>query len=200
MQDRFAATSLKPPKKEENSKLAYVSRIYRVVCELTFPSIMGYSGLTILMLILRWIHFLGGVVWIGTIFHLGMVEFPSLATTQNKTLSTTFANKLNTVLISTSIVSLTAGVAMSLVVSGLDTGFFTSTSKGLSITIGAVSALVVLVATFTGITPSLERLTTEGLDEYEREVILSKGRAWVRVAMLFGSLVLLFMASTAVPL
>ncbi len=159
------------------------------------PTILGYNSLLLLMLILRWIHFLGGVAWIGTIFHLGMVEFPSLSSSRDKAVSPTFATKLNTVLVSMSITSLTAGVAMSLVISGLDTGFFTSTSKGLLISVGAISALVVLVATFAGIMPSLEHLTIEGLDQSKREAILTKGRAYVRVGMLFGSLVLLFMAS-----
>ncbi len=152
------------------------------------------------MLVLRWIHFLGGVAWVGTIFHLGMVELPSLSPSQERTVLPAFAKKLNTLLVTTSITSLTAGLAMSLLISGLDTGFFTSTSKGLSISIGAISALIVLVATFAGIMPSLERLTIEGLDQKKKEVILSKARNWARVAMFFGSLVLLFMASTAVPL
>ncbi len=150
------------------------------------------------MLFLRWVHFFGGVFWIGTLFYLGMVQLPALSRARTGGLSEEHVSRLNSLLVITSMSSIVAGVSMALIISQLDTGVFFS-KWGLSILGGGVLALVALVATFAGVLPALQRLSSSQLDETVRGMALRLGQRWLNLTMALGSLVLLMMAMTGSP-
>ncbi len=151
--------------------------------------------LTIVMLFLRWIHFVGGVTWIGTIFYLGMVEIPAMRKARTYGISPETVSKLNNVFIFTSISNIVAGVSLALVISGLNTGVFTSTVWGLSILVGGLLAMAALATTFRGVIPAMERLSSVELTDSERRELFGKGRTWVNATMALGTAVLLAMAA-----
>jgi uncharacterized membrane protein len=151
--------------------------------------------LAIVMLFLRWIHFVGGVTWIGTIFYLGMVQIPAMRKTGNYGISPENVSKLNTVFIFTSVSNVVAGVSLALVISRLNTGVFTSTVWGLSILVGGLVAMVALATTFRGVIPTMERLSSGELTNNERRELFEKGRTWVNATMALGTVVLLMMAA-----
>ena len=149
---------------------------------------------SVLLVILRWIHFLWGVTWIGTIFYLRAVELPFMKSRGDLRLSADAISRLNLVLVATSIIGLTAGVVMALFLTGLNANVFTSSPWGFSIFIGAIFALVALVATFAGFIPTLERLSSEKRSASEQALLLRKGELWLNLAALSGVLVLFMMA------
>ncbi len=153
------------------------------------------SLLTVGMLFLRWVHFVGGVIWIGTIFYLGMVQIPAMRKAGSYAVSPEYVSKLNNVFIFTSISNVVAGVSMALVISGLDSGIFTSTVWGLSILVGGLLAMVALATTFRGVIPTMERLSLGELTDGERRELFGRGRIWVNATMALGTAVLLMMAA-----
>ncbi len=148
----------------------------------------------LLMLLLRWIHFVGGVTWIGTIFYLRLVGLPSMASSDGNRLSSNSVSRLNLVLVTMSITGLTAGVVLALVLSGLDANVFATTVWGLSVFAGAIFALTALVATFAGVMPILEQISAGGQDTRQRALLFRRGKLWLNLAAIFGVLVLLMMA------
>ncbi len=150
--------------------------------------------LTIVMLFLRWVHFVGGVAWIGTIFYLGMVQIPAMRKTGSYRVSPENVSKLNNVFIFTSISNIVAGVSLALVISGLNSSVFTSTVWGLSIFVGGLLAMAALATTFRGVIPAMERLASGELTDSERSDLFGKGRTWVNATMALGTAVLLAMA------
>ena len=155
------------------------------------------DALSYLLLILRGIHLLGGVAWIGTIFFLGMVELPSMRRGRAGSFSSEFVSRLNGLLVVTSMSSVVAGVSMALLLSGLNTGIFISTNWGLSIFLGGLVALGALVATFAGVLPVLERLSSEELQASEWNLALSRAQKWLNITIVLGAMVLLMMASAS---
>ena len=153
------------------------------------------TDLTIVMLFLRWVHFVGGVAWIGTIFYLGMVQIPAMGKARSYAISPEYVSKLNNVFIFTSISNVVAGVSIALVISGLDSGVFTSTVWGLSILAGGLLALAALATTFRGVIPAMERLSLGDLTDSERLELFGRGRTWVNATMFLGTAVLLMMAA-----
>src|SRR5712692_1143866 len=147
----------------------------------------------IVMFILRWIHFVGGVTWIGSLFYLRFVALPSQKT-HDSHLSMESVSRLTTTLVVSSISGVTAGVAMALILSGLNTGVFTSTGWGIAIAIGAFFALLLLVATFVGVIPALEQLSEVSGESSLKDSLRRREELWLNVAMVLGVSVLLAMA------
>ena len=145
------------------------------------------------MLILRWIHFVGGVTWIGSLFYLRFVAFSSQKT-HDPHLSMKSVSRLSTLLVVTSISGVTAGAAMAFMLSDLNTGVFTSTYWGIAIGIGAFFALLLLVATFVGVIPALEQLSEKSGESSLKESFRRKVELWLNVAIVLGLSVLLTMA------
>lgn len=154
------------------------------------------DALSYLLLVLRVVHLLGGVAWIGTIIFLGIVQLPSIRRGRTGSLSSEYVSKLNNLLVVTSMSSAVAGVSMALLFSRLNTGIFISTNWGLSIFAGGLLALAALVTTFAGALPVLERLSSPGLSDKERDRLLAKGQNWLNATIILGILVLLMMASS----
>ncbi len=153
------------------------------------------DGFSLLVLGLRWAHFVGGIIWIGTIFYLGMFFLPAVRRGKVVPLSQELVSRLNVLLASSSVVSIVAGVSLALVISNLDTGVFASTAWGLSIFVGGLFALGALVCTFAGVLPALDRLSGKGVENDERDRIIAGTQKWLRLAVVFGVLVLLMMAA-----
>ena len=147
----------------------------------------------IVMFALRWIHFIGGVTWIGSLFYLRFVVFPSMKTPKPH-LSMLSVSKLSTLLIITSISGITAGVAMALILSGLNTGIFTSTDWGIAISLGAFFALLLLITTFVGVIPTLEQLSEAAEGSSLKDNLLRRGELWLNVAVGLALTILLAMA------
>ena len=132
-------------------------------------------------------------MWIGSLFYLRFVAFPSLRTS-NSRLSTHSVSKLNTLLSVTSISGITAGVAMALIISGLNTGVFTSTVWGIAISLGAFFALLLLITTFVGVIPALVQLSEAGDESSLKDSLQRRGELWLNVAVVLAVTVLLAMA------
>ena len=147
----------------------------------------------IVMFILRWIHVIGGVTWIGSLFYLRFVVLPS----QNAPaphLSMNSVSRLTILLVVSSISGVTAGVAMALILSGLNTGVFTSTNWGIAIAVGAVFAFILLIATFVGVIPTLEQISEISGESSLKDSLRAREELWLNVAMVLGVSVLLAMA------
>ncbi len=151
--------------------------------------------LTAILLILRWVHFLGGVVWIGTIIYLGTVHFPAVRRNGTLAVSQESVQKMNNLLVVASILSAVTGVSIALMISGLNTDVFTATSWGISIFVGALFTLVALVTTFAKVLPALERLSSGTPGKIEDRRTIREAQIWINVTMALGVLVLLMMAS-----
>ncbi len=147
----------------------------------------------IVMFILRWIHFIGGVTWIGSLFYLRFVALPSQKT-HDPHLSMSSVSRLSTLLVVSSISGVTAGVSMALILSGLNSGVFTSTDWGIAIVIGAFFALLLLMATFVGVIPALEQLSEISGESSLKDSLRRRGELWLNVAIVLGVSVLLAMA------
>jgi len=152
----------------------------------------------VLLLVLRWVHFLGGVAWIGTIFYLGSVQLPAMRRGKLGAMSPEYVTWLNNLMVATSMSSVIAGVSMALILSGLNTEVFVSTIRGfwgIAILLGGMFALASLVLTFAGVIPALQRLSSPLLTDSEKIPLLEKAQTWLKVTMLTGATVLLLMAS-----
>jgi uncharacterized membrane protein len=147
-----------------------------------------------LTLVLRWVHFVGGVTWFGTIFYLDLSYFPEVQRGKATPLSRELVSRLNILLIFSSILSIVAGISLALVLSNLDTGVFTS-AWGVSILVGGLFALGALVCTFAGVLPALDRLSGREIENDERNRIIAGARKWLTLAVVLGILVLLMMAT-----
>ncbi len=131
----------------------------------------------------------------GTIFYLGIVQFPAMQRNGSWNLPPESVSKLNSTLVFTSISNVVAGVSMVLIISRLDTGIFTSTIWGFSILLGGLLTLAGLVITFAGLVPALERLSASALSDVERRAFLGKARTLSNIVIVLGTIVLLMMAT-----
>ncbi len=128
-----------------------------------------------------------------------MVQLPSMRRGKAGNFSSEYVSKLNNLLVITSMSSIVAGVSMALFLSGLNTGIFISTNWGLSIFLGGLVSLGALVATFGGVLPVLDRLSSEELSASERNLALARGQKWLNVTTVLGVIVLLMMANAGSP-
>ena len=147
------------------------------------------------MLAIRLVHFIGGVTWIGSMVYLGLVHLPSVKEKSENTLTLRGVSRLTNLLIITTIPSLTAGAAMALILSGLNTDILTASPWGLSIMAGGLIALAALVTTFTVVLPCLEKLSAENLQAHERDSLVARCQRWARITIILGILVLATMAA-----
>ncbi len=152
------------------------------------------DSLSLGLLLLRWIHFVGGVIWIGTLVYLRLIEFPRVTSRGSPSIPSDLVNRLNILLVAASITGLTAGVGLALILSNLSSNIFTSTGWGYSIFFGSILALIALVATFGGVMPALDKLSSPSKDTRNHSIIARRGELWLDAAILFGVLVLLIMA------
>ncbi len=146
------------------------------------------------LLLLRWIHFVGGVIWIGTLVYLRLIELPRVKSRESLSIPSDLVNRLNILLVVASITGLTAGVGLALILSNLSSNVFTSTGWGYSIFFGSILALIALVATFGGVMPALDKLSSLSMDTRNHSIIARRGELWLDAAILFGIIVLLMMA------
>ena len=151
--------------------------------------------LAVVLLILRWVHFLGGVIWFGTMIYLGIVQFPTIGRNGAAKVSSDSVSRLNILLVVASVLSAVTGVSIALMISGLDTGVFTATGWGLSVFFGGLFTLIALVTTFAKVLPALERLSSGTLSNTEERRAAREGQNWVNATVVLGVLVLLLMAS-----
>ncbi len=147
------------------------------------------------MLAIRIVHFVGGVTWIGSMIYLGLVHLPSMKGTNGNNLTPRAVSRLTNLLIITTIPSLTAGAAMALILSGLNTDTLTASPWGLSIMVGGLIALAALATTFAVVLPTLEKLSAENLQSLDRESLVARCQLWARITIILGVLVLATMAA-----
>lgn len=168
------------------------------------------DAVTLIQLGLRWLHFVGGFVWLGALFFLAVVLSPSishLAINQRIAILQKLAPRLSHVLIASSVANVIAGVSMSLLLSNLRTDIFLGSKWGLAILSGGLVALMVLVITAAIILPALERYSPDpetgaslDLSENESQYLEARLKQWSGLGTGLGVAVLFLMALAVSPI
>ena len=168
------------------------------------------DAVSLLQLVLRWLHFVGGFGWLGSLAFLAAVLSPSLsrlAAPQRVALLEAVAPRLNQLLIATSIVNVVAGASLALVRSNLEAGIFLGSQWGLAILSGAIIALILLAITAGIILPLLEHYIPNvdetafsRVSEEESASLEVRLRRWSGLAAGLGVAVLFFMALAVSPI
>ncbi len=168
------------------------------------------DAIALLQLGLRWLHFVGGFGWLGSLLFLAAALSPSLsrlAPPQRLALLEALAPRLNRLLLATSITNVVAGASLALLRTKLETGIFLSSQWGLTILFGALMALALLVITAGMILPLLERYSpnldvasSARISEQESASLEAKLRRWSGLGAALGAAVLFFMALAVSPI